>query len=47
MKTTSREEFEKQQQENRDNFNDEAYAITTDITDDYIDNADRITEVDE
>ena len=42
-----REEFEKQQQENRDNFNDEAYAITTDITDDYIDNADRITEVDE
>lgn len=41
-----REEFEKQQQENRDNFNDEAYAITTDITDDYIDNADRITEVD-
>ena len=42
-----REEFEKQQQENRDNFNDEAYAITTDITDDYIDNANRITEVDE
>lgn len=42
-----REEFEKQQQENRDNFNDEAYAITNDITDDYIDNADRITEVDE
>lgn len=42
-----REEFEKQQQENRDNFNDEAYAITTDITDNYIDNADRITEVDE
>lgn len=42
-----REEFEKQQQENRDNFNDEAYAITTDITDDYIDNADRITKVDE
>lgn len=41
-----REEFEKQQ-ENRDNFNDEAYAITTDITDDYIDNANRITEVDE
>lgn len=41
-----REEFEKQQQENRDNFNDEAYAITTDITDDYIDNANRITEVD-
>lgn len=42
-----REEFEKQQQENRDNFNDEVYAITTDITDDYIDNANRITEVDE
>lgn len=42
-----REEFEKQQQENRDNFNDEAYAITTDITDDYIDNANRITEVNE
>lgn len=42
-----REEFEKQQQENRDNFNDEAYAITTDITDDYIDNANGITEVDE
>ena len=42
-----REEFEKQQQENRDNFNDEAYAITTDITDDYIDNANRINEVDE
>lgn len=42
-----REEFEKQQKENRDNFNDEAYAITTDITDDYIDNANRITEVDE
>lgn len=42
-----REEFEKQQQENRDNFNDEAYAITTDIIDDYIDNANRITEVDE
>lgn len=42
-----REEFEKQQQENRYNFNDEAYAITTDITDDYIDNANRITEVDE
>ncbi|QWM90162.1 hypothetical protein [uncultured phage cr9_1] len=42
-----REEFEKQQQENRDNFNDEAYAITTDITDDYIDNANRITEIDE
>ena len=42
-----REEFEKQQQENRDNFNDEAYAITTDITDDYIDNANRISEVDE
>lgn len=42
-----RKEFEKQQQENRDNFNDEAYAITTDITDDYIDNANRITEVDE
>lgn len=42
-----REEFEKQQQENRDNFNDEAYAITTDITDNYIDNANRITEVDE
>lgn len=42
-----REEFEKQQQENRDNFNDEAYAITTDITDDYINNANRITEVDE
>lgn len=42
-----REEFEKQQQENRDNFNNEAYAITTDITDDYIDNANRITEVDE
>lgn len=42
-----REEFEKQQQENRDNFNDETYAITTDITDDYIDNANRITEVDE
>ena len=42
-----REEFEKQQQENRDNFNDEAYAITTDITNDYIDNANRITEVDE
>lgn len=42
-----REEFEKQQQENRDNFNDKAYAITTDITDDYIDNANRITEVDE
>lgn len=42
-----REEFEKQQQENRDNFNDEAYAITTDITDDYIDNTNRITEVDE
>lgn len=42
-----REEFEKQQQENRDNFNDEAYAITTDVTDDYIDNANRITEVDE
>lgn len=42
-----REEFEKQQQENIDNFNDEAYAITTDITDDYIDNANRITEVDE
>lgn len=42
-----REEFEKQQQENRDNFNDEAYAITTDITDDYMDNANRITEVDE
>lgn len=41
-----REEFEKQQQENRDNFNDEAYAITTDITDSYIDNANRITEVD-
>ena len=41
-----REEFEKQQ-ENRDNFNDEAYTITTDITDDYIDNANRITEVDE
>lgn len=42
-----REEFEKQQKENRDNFNNEAYAITTDITDDYIDNANRITEVDE
>ena len=42
-----REEFEKQQQENRDNFNDEAYAITTDITDNYIYNADRITAVDE
>lgn len=42
-----REEFENQQQENRDNFNDEAYVITTDITDDYIDNANRITEVDE
>lgn len=42
-----REEFEKQQQENRDNFNDEAYAITTDITDGYIDNANRITEVNE
>lgn len=42
-----REEFEKQQQENRDNFNNEAYAITADITDDYIDNANRITEVDE
>lgn len=41
-----REEFEKQQ-ENRDNFNDEAYVITTDITDDYIDNANRITEVNE
>lgn len=42
-----REEFEKQQKENRDNFNNEAYAITTDVTDDYIDNANRITEVDE
>ena len=42
-----REEFEKQQKENRNNFNNEAYAITTDITDDYIDNANRITEVDE